>query len=78
MIQGMTITLLEKTQRDASAVQAEAGLLATRLLMAACDQNDEIIDEFLNFSIIEGKTILATATAELVTDIGRFSPGISD
>ena len=69
---------LEKTTRDAEPVRAEAGLLATRRLMAACDKDDEIIDEFLNFSIIEGKTILATATAELVTDIGRFSPGISD
>ena len=37
-----------------------------------------MFDKFLYFSMIEGDTIQATATAELVADIGAFRPRISD
>lgn len=65
---------LTKTERDPAALQAEAGALAMQKLLFLCDINDEMIDKKLNFSMIEGETILATATAELLTDIGRFQP----
>ena len=47
-------------------------------LLTFCVGSDEIIDKWLDYSMIEGENILATATAELLVDIGRFLPESSD
>ena len=68
----------EQKLRDMETVKSEAGQLAMHNLLIKCAKNDVIIDKTLNFSMIEGDTILATATAELIADIGLFAPQISD
>ena len=69
---------LEEKERNMEAVKEEAGRLAMHHLLLKCGKNDVIIDKWLNFSMIEGDTIQATATAELIADIGRFAPQITD
>ena len=69
---------LEPVLRDSEEAKAEAGLLAMEKLVTSCNKSDEIIDKRLNFSMIEGDTIHATATAELIADIGLFVPQTSD
>lgn len=69
---------LEKIPEDIEATKAEAGALAMRKLLSLCGKNDEIIDKWLNFCMIEGDTIQATATAELMTEIGVYTPQISN
>ena len=54
------------------------GACAMRKLLSLCDKNDEIIDKWLNCCMIEGDTIQATATAELIAETGVFSPQIPD
>ena len=69
---------LEKEALPPDEARMEAGRLAMRKLLDLCGKNDEMIDKFLIFCMIEGDTIQATATAELVADIGAFRPRISD
>ena len=71
-------TYLENTPPDTAALQAEAARLAMQKLLLSCAKNDEIIDKWLDYSMIEGGTILATATAEVRADIGLFSPETPD
>lgn len=64
---------LEKAPRDAEAVKregAEAAYLALRQALIA----DEIVDKWINFSMIEGDTMTVTATAEVRRDIARYRP----
>ena len=68
----------EERDLDPSRIRQEAGGLAMRNLLSLCGNNDEIIDKWLIFSMIEGDTIQATATAELISDIGRFAAYIPD
>ena len=37
-------------------------------------REDETVDKWINFCMIEGDTILTEATAEVKRDIGRFQP----
>ena len=69
---------LEESPRDIEEAKREAGQLAMRKLLLKCAKNDEIIDKHIIFSMIEEDTVQATATAELIADIGRFSPQIPD
>ena len=69
--------LVENKPRNLAEAKAEAGALAMQNLLFTCTNDDEIIDKALNFSMIEGDTIQATATAEIITDIGIFSLQIS-
>ena len=71
-------TALEKEEADWESAKSEAGRLAMRKLLSLCDKNDEIIDKWLNCCMIEGDTIQATATAELIAETGAFSPQIPD
>jgi len=59
---------------DEARLKAESGRLAMQKLLLSVAENDEIIDKWLNYSMIEGGILLATATAEILADIGRFSP----
>ena len=65
---------LETVPRDAAAVQSEAGALAMQKLLLLCSGDDEIIDKWINYSMIEGDIIRATAHARLQTQIGVFAP----
>jgi hypothetical protein len=46
---------------------AQAAFLALKQALIT----DEIVDKWINFSMIEGDNILVTATAEVHRDIGR-------
>lgn len=67
-----TEVALEKSARDLQAAQAEAGALAMCRLLRLCGENDEMIDKWLDYSMIDGETILASATMEVITEAGRF------
>ena len=69
---------LEKKERDLGPLQEEAGRLALRNLLSSCGKTDEIIDKAQKFSMIEGEKLLAEATAEIRTEIGRFQPYHTD
>lgn len=69
---------LESEAADLSALQTEAGRLAMQKLLLRCGGNDEIIDKWLDYSMIEGGNILAAATAEVLADIALFSPQTPD
>ena len=63
---------LEKTLRSRGEACAQAGEAAMRRLILMCGGSDEMIDKFLDYSMIDGETVLVTATAELRQDIGRY------
>lgn len=61
---------LTKTERNAEEVKEEAEKAAYHMLnQALC--GDEIVDKWINCSMIEGDTITAEATAEVIRNIGR-------
>lgn len=64
---------LEMGRRDAEEVKAEGARAALQALNRAL-AGAETVDKWINFSMIEGDTILTEATAELRRDIGRFQP----
>ncbi|MBQ7455321.1 MAG: sporulation protein YqfD [Clostridia bacterium] len=68
---------LEAIPRDISAVQAEAGTLALQKLLILCGGSDEMIDNWLDFSMIEGDTVIAAATALVRRQVGVFVPHTS-
>lgn len=59
---------LEKTQRNLEDAKEEAQRLAFTS-MAKVLQNEEIVDKWVEFSMINGDTIVAAATAEIRRDI---------
>lgn len=65
---------LEKNTRSEQALMREAGRLAMQNLLTFCGGSDEIIDKWLDYSMIEGENIMAVATAEMQMEIGRFLP----
>ena len=69
---------LEKRRRNMEEAQAEAGALAMRNLLLLQDEKNEMIDKWLFYSMIDGDTILATATAEQLSEIGSFLPQTMD
>ena len=62
---------LERGERDAEDVKREGAQAALLLLNQALGA-DETVDKWLNFSMIEGDTIVVEATAEASRDIGRY------
>ena len=64
---------LEMGRRDAEEVKAEGARAALQALNRAL-AGAETVDKWINFSMIEGDTILTEATAEVRRDIGRFQP----
>lgn len=70
--------MLEETEKNIEEIQAEAGALAMQNLMHMKAKNDEIIDKWLNYSMIDGETILATATMEVIVDVAQFLAQSSD
>ncbi len=60
---------LEYTLRDPQLVQAEAQAAVLRKLSDAMAGN-EIVDKWVDYCMIEGGFLQATATAEWITDIG--------
>ncbi len=69
-----TEVALERYRRPLTDLQAESGLAAMQKIYSLCDSKDEIIDKTINFSMIEGETVIADAYAELLTEIGRAVP----
>ncbi|MBQ7520015.1 MAG: hypothetical protein IJU12_06830, partial [Clostridia bacterium] len=69
-----TEVALERYRRPLTDLQAESGLAAMQKIYSLCDSKDEIIDKTINFSMIEGETVIADAYAELLTEIGRTVP----
>lgn len=67
-------TYLEPVSSDESALKADVARLSLQNLALLLAKNDEIIDKWLDYSMIEGGIILATATAEVRTDVALFSP----
>ncbi len=63
---------LEKQQRDLEEVKREAGIAALRKLNLALGFHDEVIDKWVDYSMIEGDLIEAKATAEILREIGRY------
>ena len=59
--------------RDAEEVKKEGAEAALKLLDGLI-REDETVDKWINFCMIEGDTILTEATAEVKRDIGRFQP----
>lgn len=64
---------LETGQRSIEDVKKEGQRAALALLNKAL-LGDETVDKWINFSMIDGDTILTEATAEVKRDIGRFQP----
>lgn len=61
----------EKRPRPAAEAKAEAAMIAENLLQKKLI-HVEAVDKFMKISMIEGDTIVATATAEIACDIARF------
>lgn len=59
---------LEDRERDAEAARKEAGTLALRKLSAAV-LGHEVIDKWVDYSMIGRDHVLATATAEMLSDL---------
>ena len=62
---------LEQNVRNAEEVKQEGKKAALRMLNQYLNPN-EIVDKWVDFSMIEGDTIVVTATAEISRDIGRY------
>lgn len=63
---------LQKNERDFEQVKREAGAAALRKLNLAVGFDDEVIDKWLDYSMIDGDKVVATATAEILREIGRY------
>lgn len=61
---------LEKTSRDQEEARREAESAALRAVEEALI-DDEIVDKWINFSMIEGDSMIAEAVGEAIRDIGR-------
>ena len=59
---------------DENTLRAQAARLSMQKLLLLCAENDEIIDKWLYYSMIEGDFLSATVTAQIRTEIGIFSP----
>ena len=65
----MEVSLREQG-RDLEEVKRE-GTRAAVFGLNQATMNDETVDKWINFSMIEGDTMTVTATAEILRDIGR-------
>lgn len=74
MLQSLTYreVSMEYVPRDMEEVRKEASEAALKKLKTALF-GDEIIDKWVDYCMIEDDTLAATATAELLVDIGEFS-----
>ena len=62
---------LEKWDREAEEVKQEGAKAALYALRQAL-YDQEMVDKWINFSMIEGDTITVEATAEVIREIGRY------
>lgn len=62
---------LEAAPRSMEEIKQEGARAVLRILNQRLNPN-EIVDKWVDFSMIEGDTILVTATAEISRDIGRY------
>lgn len=62
---------LEYVPRDEAACRREAAEIAGFLLMKALPADDEVVDKWVDYSMIDGGSITATATAEALRNIAR-------
>lgn len=67
-------TALEISPRPEEQVKAEAGLAALRALRQKIGLNDELVDKWVDYCMIEGGRLEACATAERVVDIAQPAP----
>ncbi|MBP3453272.1 MAG: sporulation protein YqfD [Clostridia bacterium] len=58
-------------QRDAEAVQAEAGAAALRLLREKTEFDDELVDKWVDYCMIEGEVLEAIAYGERIVDVAQ-------
>lgn len=65
---------LQREKADESALREEAYRLCLQNLLPQCAKDDEIIDKWLYYSMIEGGILSATVILEVLADIGLFSP----
>ncbi len=63
---------IETQQRDIEQVKQEAAKAAGAQLAEKTFLNQDLVDKWIDFSMIDGDTICATATAEMLRDIARF------
>lgn len=61
---------LETREKDGDSLREEGGAAALNALEKAAYPH-EMVDKWINFSMIEGDYIIVTATAEIEKDIGR-------
>ncbi|MBR4539290.1 MAG: sporulation protein YqfD [Clostridia bacterium] len=61
---------LEAREKDGDSLRAE-GEAAALIALEKAAQPYEMVDKWINFSMIEGEHIIVTATAEIERDIGR-------
>lgn len=60
---------LEHAPRDEAQVKNEAGQAAMRRLIEKLADDDELVDKWVDYCMIEGKDMEATAFAEVIRDI---------
>ena len=58
-------------QREAEAVQAEAGAAAFRLLREKMEFDDELVDKWVDYCMIEGEVLEAIAYGERIVDVAQ-------
>lgn len=58
-------------QRDVSEVQAEAGAAALRLLRENMEIDDELVDKWVDYCMIEGEVLEAIAYGERIVDVAQ-------
>lgn len=66
---------LEFPMRDEEEVKAEAGLAALRALRKKIGSTGEIVDKWVDYCMIEGTDMEATAVGELLLDISTQAQG---
>jgi len=69
---------ISETAPDNSHLQAESARLAMQKLLLSVGENDEIVDKWLDYSMIEGGIIVATVRAWIRSDIAVSSPETPD
>ena len=57
--------------RDLEAVKAEAGVAAMRLLRQKIGVDDDLVDKWVDYSMIDDEELVAVAIGERVIDIAQ-------
>lgn len=64
-----------QVQRDLQAVKADGERAAMQKLYEKCGGKDSLVDNWVNWSIIEDEILLSVATGEMLEDIARQERG---